>query len=42
MTGDVAGALDIRNCHLESLSGVGGTISETNIANCVLELDGGA
>jgi len=40
LRGDLAGALEISECHIEGLNGVGGDLSETNIHNCILETSG--
>jgi hypothetical protein len=37
LTGTLDGALSIINCHIEELIGVGGSLSETNIHNCLFE-----
>jgi len=36
----LAGALEIEDCHIEGLNGIGGDLSETNISNCILETAG--
>ncbi len=40
LTGELAGALEIEDCHIEGLQGVGGALSETNIKNSILETAG--
>jgi len=37
ITGDLAGAIELDDCHLESLVDVGGTVAETIIKNSILE-----
>lgn len=37
VTGDVAGAIELRECHVLNLTGLGGTTAETNLLDCILE-----
>lgn len=40
LTGTLAGALEIRRCHIQGLAGIGGNLSETNIQDCIIEAAG--
>jgi len=39
--GDIGGAADISDCHVEGLTDVGGTLIGTNFNRCILEADSG-
>ncbi len=41
ISGDLTGALDLRTVHLENITGVGSTATETNIHGCLFEDTGG-